>query len=408
MKVVTFALFLLNLNKITNIIMRKIPFSLSLLVAGLFTVSCSNNDDSATSQTVTKAQVVENYADIVYQNYKDAYDDAVELETAINNFTANPTDGNFTDAKNKWKAARESYGTTEAFRFANGPIDDENGPEGLLNAWPLDENYIDYVEGNATAGIINRADIYPEITKDLLESLNEDGGEKNISVGYHAIEFLLWGQDLTDPADNMPGQRAYTDFVENGTAANQNRRRDYLNVCADLLTDHLTYLVDLWKEGGSYRATFLALDEDTALQNIYLGIVTLAGSELAVERMEVALQNMDQEDEHSCFSDNTHRDIALNFQGVINIYKGRYGTITGPGLDVLVYQANKTVYEETDDAIESTEDAIQAILTPFDLAIKSGPTSTEGAKVATAVDELQALAQELLAGAAVIGVTVNG
>jgi putative iron-regulated protein len=388
--------------------MKKVSFSLSILAVGVAMVSCSNDDNTSSNQNVTKAEVIENYADIVYQNYRDAYEDAVDLETAINEFTENPTQDNFNTARLKWKEARETYGTTEAFRFANGPIDDENGPEGLLNAWPLDENFIDYVEGNETAGIINHADLYSELTKDLLIDLNESENEKTISVGYHAIEFLLWGQDLTDPADNLPGQRAYTDYVDGSAASNQDRRREYLNICADLLTDHLTYLVDLWKEGGTYRNTFLALDENTALQNIYLGIVTLAGEELAGERMDVALQNMDQEDEHSCFSDNTHRDIALNLQGVINIYKGRYGTVAGPGLDVLVYQANATAYDDTDEAIDTAVDAVAAILTPFDLAIKGGPTSTEGAKVATAVTSLEALAQQLLAGAAVIGVTVNG
>ncbi|MGK4567384.1 imelysin family protein [Flavobacterium sp. 3HN19-14] len=66
-----------------------------------------------------------------------------------------------------------------------------------------------------------------------------------------------------------------------------------------------------------------------ALTNIYTGIATLAAAELAVERMDVALGNANQEDEHSCFSDNTHRDIALNLQGVINVYQGKYGTIDG-------------------------------------------------------------------------------
>ena len=47
------------------------------------------------------------------------------------------------------------YSPTEVFRFYGGPIDDDNGPEGLLNAWPLDEVFIDYVLGNPDAGIIN-------------------------------------------------------------------------------------------------------------------------------------------------------------------------------------------------------------------------------------------------------------
>lgn len=376
------------------------------LTFGVFFVSCSNDSDGPNE----KSLVVKNYADIVYQNYKDAYEDAVTLETAINSFTANPTDANFTIAKNKWLQARESYGTTEAFRFANGPIDDEiDGPEGLLNAWPLDENYIDYVEGASTAGIINATAIYPTIDKNLLEDLNENNGEKNISVGYHAIEFLLWGQDLTAPSANLPGQRPYTDYVvgAGGTATNQARRAMYLTVCADLLTDHLDYLVNQWKVGGMYRITFLNLPVNTAIKNMYLGITTLVTAELPIERMDVALGNADQEDEHSCFSDNTHRDIYLNLQGVINVYKGKYGMIQGASLENLVKNANLETYNDTSVSIAESLSKVNAILTPFDLAISGGLGSVEGDKVRAAVLQLQDFGSNLLAGATKIGVIVN-
>ncbi|MHA3789502.1 imelysin family protein [Flavobacterium hauense] len=391
--------------------MKKVTLGLSFAaVAGLVLVSCSDDDNKSNGQ-VTKAAVIENYANIVYQNYKDAYNDAVELETAITTFTSNPTDANFTTAKNKWKDARESYGTTEAFRFANGPIDNEDGPEGLINAWPLDENYIDYVDNNGTllnGGIINSTATYPSITKDLLISLNEDGGEKNISTGYHAIEFLLWGQDLTDPSAKQAGLRAYTDFVDGGTALNQDRRRDYINVVADLLTDHLAYLVDQWKVGGEYRTEFLALPANTALQNIYVGIVTLASAELANERMDVALFGKDQEDEHSCFSDNTHRDIYLNFKGVENVYKGEYGNIDGASLEDLVKQVNAGVANDTDESFDETEAHIGAIAIPFDFAISGGESSVEGAKVKTAIVDLkEKLGPNLLAGATALGLVVE-
>ncbi|MDV6169933.1 imelysin family protein [Flavobacterium sp. DG1-102-2] len=391
--------------------MKKLTISLlSLAGAGLIIASCSDDDNNDTSRTVTKSEVVANYAKIVYQNYKDAYDDAVELETAINAFTANPTSAGFDTAKTKWKEARESYGTTEAFRFANGPIDDEDGPEGLINAWPLDENYIDYVDDNGTivnGGIINSTATV-EITKEFLSALNEDGGEKNISTGYHAIEFLLWGQDLTAPAEKKAGLRAYTDYLDGSAAINQAKRRQYLNVVADLLTDNLDYLVKQWEEGGEYRTVFLALPVDTALQNIYLGIATLASAELAVERMDVALANMDQEDEHSCFSDNTHRDIYLNFKGIENVYEGEYGNIDGPSLEDLVRQANNQVATDTDKAFDETEDDIEAIAIPFDFAISQGATSTEGAKVKKAVLALQEkLGANLLAGASALGISVT-
>ena len=389
----------------------KIAYKVSsLCIAALTIISCSNDDNNDNNGNITKSEVITNYADIVHANYLKAYDDAVILENAITTFTATPTEANFTTAKNQWKQARESYGTTEAFRFSNGPIDDENGPEGLLNAWPLDENYIDYVDNNGTplnGGIINNTVAFPQINKAVLTDLNEFGGEKNISIGYHAIEFLLWGQDLTDPADNLPGQRPYTDFVVGGTAINQTRRADYLKVCADLLTDHLQYLVDQWKVGGTYRATFLALPENTALKNIYTGIATLAAAELAVERMDVALLNQDQEDEHSCFSDNTHRDIFLNLQGVINVYQGKFGNIDGPSLEDLVKKQNMTIANETNESITLAVTKVNAIMTPFDIAISEGPTSNEGAKVKAAVLQLQNLGANLISGASSIGINVN-
>ncbi|NHN24834.1 hypothetical protein FIA58_004010 [Flavobacterium jejuense] len=367
--------------------------------------SCQNDDDAI--QRISKEEVIKNYTEIVHANYLNAYNDAVALKTAITNFTATPSQTLFNEAKMAWQTARESYGTTEAFRFIDGPIDDENGPESLLNAWPLDENFIDYVDGAPTAGIINNTATYPTLSKSLLESLNEDGGEKNISVGYHAIEFLLWGQDLTAPSANLPGQRPYTDFVDGGTGANQDRRREYLNICADLLTDHLSYLVNQWKPNATYRNYFLNLDQDVALKKIFTGAIVLVYSELAIERVNVALYNQDQEDEHSCFSDNTHRDIRLNLQGVINVYQGDYGTISGVSLENLVRESNFNLANEVNEAIVDAKQKTNATLIPFDMAIQDGPTSIEGAKVKAAVEAMQLMGSNLNAAAQSLGITID-
>jgi putative iron-regulated protein len=392
--------------------MKNIHTKLALFAFAAMTLfACNNNDDENT--TVTKKQVIENYANMAYDNYQKAYDDAVLLETAINTFTTTPTDANFTAAKTAWKTSRESYGTTEGFRFANGPIDTEalDGPEGFINSWPLDENYIDYVDGAANSGIINDPTTFPTITKAILVGENgKNDNEKYVTVGYHAIEFLLWGQDLTLPSANKPGQRPYTDYLTTGgTKSNQVRRATYLKVCADLLTDNLLQVVNQWKAGGTYRTAFLALNEDVAIKNIYLGITSLISAELPVERMETAVKNADQEDEHSCFSDNTHRDIALNLQSVINIYKGNYGTVDGASLEDLVKQAqaNAEFYNATEASITNSLAKVAAILTPFDLAISGGETSIEGKKVLAAATELKTLGANLLAGATKIGIIVN-
>ncbi|MCA9572117.1 MAG: iron-regulated protein, partial [Myxococcales bacterium] len=169
------------------------------------------------------ADAVSNYAAIVEATYADTLAGAKALDAAVGAFVAAPSDTTLADARDAWRASRVPYLQTEVFRFYEGPIDDpETGPEGLLNAWPLDEHYIDYVEGDPDTGIVNGTEPLDGAT---LEALNEVGGEKNIATGYHAVEFLLWGQDHSDTG---PGDRPYTDYVTDGsgTAANQQRRAD--------------------------------------------------------------------------------------------------------------------------------------------------------------------------------------
>ena len=363
------------------------------IITATLLVSCSDNNDIPVTK-VSKKLVIENYAAIVLQNYKDALSDAQALETAINTFATTPTDANFTAAKNAWKTARESYGPTEAFRFYDGPIDNSvTGPEGLINSWPLDENYIDYVDGAPNSGIINDPVTYATIDKATLLGANQKGKvEKNVAVGYHAIEFLLWGQDLTAPADKKAGQRAYTDYT---TATNADRRKEYLKVCGDLLTDHLQLMVDAWT--GTYKTTFLALADDVALKNIFTGIAVLTNGELKGERIFTAYDNKNQEDEHSCFSDNTDRDIRLNLDGVVNVYNGVYKNISGPSLKDLVNEANASLGAEVTAAITTATAAVNDTASPFDFAISD---ATERPKVIVAVNALNVLGKNKFAEAA--------
>ncbi|CAA6800598.1 MAG: Iron-regulated protein A precursor [uncultured Sulfurovum sp.] len=292
------------------------------------------------------------YADYAFTSYSTAKIDAIALQTALRAFTATPTETTLATAKTAWLKSRESYGITEALRLSEGPIDAEagygatfDGQEGQINAWPLDENYIDYTtdkNNNITSG--NIIDGTATITKASLAALNEVGGDTNVATGYHAIEFLLWGQDQdynSFVADNITsgpmvaGARPLTDYT---TADNADRRKTYLNAVADLLVDDLTTVVNAWGKGGdTYRDALLGthstmannLTQNTALKQIFAGIGVFIKSELANERIAVAALTPSEEDEHSCFSDNTHRDIVLNYEGfknVLNIFKDNLST----------------------------------------------------------------------------------
>jgi len=384
-------------------------------IGTLFLGACGSDDVNNTIKPVVKVSVSAialNYAAIVSANYTEALKDAKALQVTLKTFVETPTKENFDASKKAWLESRESYGTTEAFRFANGPIDrDDNGvegPEGLLNSWPLDENFIDYAAGTSTSGIINDAVTYPAITKEVLEGKNGDGGESNVSVGYHAIEFLLWGQDNTAPSEKKAGLRSYTDFVDGSkTATNQDRRRTYLTVCAELLIENLTFLVTEWTPGTNYNKEFLALEDDTILINLLKSIAELSKSELAGERMATALKNQDQEDEHSCFSDNTHRDIRLNFEGIKNVYFGAYKNIKGVSLSDLISSKDASIAKKVTDAFTLAETTVKATAIPFDFAIVAGANSDEGAKVNTAINALRSLGDALVEAGDKLGLKIN-
>lgn len=373
-----------------------IPFLLS---------SCSGGQEEL------KLKVLENYADIVYANYDDALQEAVKLQSAIDSFLANPSEETLGAARSAWIGSRPSYLQTEAYRFYNGPIDGEDGLEGFINAWPLDENFIDYVAGEAPGsviygGVINSPAEFPEITADLLVKENEVHGEADVKIGYHAIEFLLWGQDLYD---DSPGKRPYTDYLtgKGATAPNGERRKEYLRIVTGLLVKHLTEVRDAWQPGSPYRTAFVKKENaDASLINILSGLGKLSKGELAGERMTVALENKDQEDEHSCFSDNTHNDIINNQIGIRNVYLGVYkrtdgSEVKGPGFKDLVALKDKTLAESIDAQLSNTLEAARAIPAPFDQAIIH-----HAGKVQDAIRELRSQSDEIQNIAGAVGLTL--
>ncbi|HWO17166.1 MAG TPA: imelysin family protein [Kofleriaceae bacterium] len=343
--------------------------------------------------------VVDGYVAIVRASYADSLQTATALRAAVDAFVAAPSMTTLQAAKTAWLAAREPYGQTEVYRFYDGPIDNpDTGPEGQINSWPLDEAYIDYVMGSPMAGIVNNPAMFPTLTKELIADQNELGAEDNISSGYHAIEFLLWGQDMSPTG---PGARPHTDYLTG--VPNHERRGQYLRLVAELLVDDLTAVSGEWAAGADYEADFRK-DPKEALRRILQGMGSLSGAELSGERMTVALDNRDQEDEHSCFSDNTHRDIRANALAIQNAYLGRYGTTDGPGLDELVAARDAALDTKMKGQLDASLAAIAEIPVPFDQAIAN---DTGRAKVMAAVRALQAQTETLVEIATLFGIQIN-
>jgi putative iron-regulated protein len=360
-----------------------------MLAGSLLTsvVACGGGEGGLDAEVAIAA-----YADHAEAGYGDALEGAEALRDALEAFVAAPDETTLGDARDAWVAARLPYRTTEALRFYGGPIDaPDDEREGQINAWPLDEASIDYVEGDATAGAINDPIGFPAITAEAILAANFQNGESDVKVGYHAIEFLLWGQDHSDTG---PGERPATDYL---TAANQDRRGDYLLAAADILVDDLTHVHDGW--AGAYRDEFVAATDEEALRRILTGMGTLAASELSGERMLTAYENKDQEDEHSCFSDTTLDDLAGNALGIDQVYR--------TGLDDLVADRDAALAAEMDTRLAAMLDAIDAIPGPFDQAIQGEDSDPGRTAVLAAVRAIQAVGDTVVEIATLLGIEIN-
>ena len=324
----------------------------------------------------SKTDVLTTYADIAHAGYEDSLTSAKALQSAVDALIAEPSAQALQAARQAWLEARVPYQQTEVYRFGNAIVDDW---EGKVNAWPLDEGLIDYVDptyggateeneyaalnviANPTFTLSGEEIDATEITPELLEgALHEaDEVESNVATGYHAVEFLLWGQDLNG-TDYGAGARPWTDYASGDacTGGNCDRRGAYLKAATDLLVSDLEWITGQWAEGGEARATVLG-DEDAGISAMLTGMGSLSYGEQAGERMKLGVMLNDPEEEHDCFSDNTYNSHFYDALGVRNVYLGSYtridGTVvSGPSLSALVAEADPAVDTELKAKLDAT------------------------------------------------------
>ena len=327
-----------------------------IIFFSVFKTAIANNDKITA--------LAESYANLVHHYYNEVALKTLSLDKAIILFLENPNEATLKVAKTNWIAARKVYGITEAFRFYGGPIDGineygEEGPEGLINAWPLNEAYIDYVNGNPDSGIINNLSYTVDGKSIIASNMSED--DADVSTGWHAIEFLLWGQDSSL---ETTGTRKAQDYLPGDPF--KERRRTYLKEVSSLLLEHINWLNAQWSNTGQGRIAFLENTDPGGA--ILTGIATLAGFELSSERIATALDSGDPEDEHSCFSDQTHQDIRANFNGIKNVYLGigLNSTKFNPSISDFVKEKNIDLDKNIIKLFEKTSTSINNITVPFD------------------------------------------
>jgi len=364
---------------------RSLP-TLTVVVALVLGACGGGEDEGSEVSRQDKQAVAATYADLVLAAYDASIASTRTMQKDIDRFIAKPSAGTLKAARKAWVAARDDYIPTEPFRFYGGPIDDpEDGPEGKINAWPMDEAYVDYVDGKPASGIVNDTKGYAKITADVIVEANERGGETNISSGWHAIEFLLWGQDQSKDG---PGNRPFTDY---SIAPNARRRASYLRLTSQQLIDDLLSVREQWSpQGGEFRTTFLA-DPDRALRRILRGIGALNTGELAGERMAVALESAEQEDEHSCFSDNTNADVVNDLKGIRMVYLAEFPGVTGASLHSLIAKVDADLAKRLRSQMDATLAKAEGFPATFETMLAAAEGSAEHKALA---DEITAIEQQ--------------
>ncbi len=352
------------------------------------------------NKLISNDEIINNYANIAEAKYKDSLTLAENMNNEIQNFLKNTNYENFNAVKKSWLAARTIYQQTEVFRFGNPIVDDW---EGKVNAWPLDEGLIDYVDKTnyypsendfSNFNVISNKKLKVEgqlidasvIDINLLSSkLHEIGGnEANVAIGYHAIEFLLWGQDLNGN-EKGSGNRSYTDYdLNNCTNDNCDRRREYLLAASKLLIEDLEFMYKSWTDSGIARLDILN-DKENALKRILIGMGSLSYGELAGERMKLGLMLHDPEEEHDCFSDNTHNSHYYNVIGIRNVYLGEYekldgNKISGPSISSLLTKKNNKLNKVTKKSINKTIKKMKSIVNSAEKGIKYDMLIADGNK----------------------------
>lgn len=326
--------------------------------------------------------VVAHYADLALEEYGASLAGAERLEIAVKDLVQNPGEETLQMARAAWLQARVPYQQTEAYRFGNPVVDDW---EGKVNAWPLDEGLIDYVDAsygtendtnslyvanviaNPTISIDGREVDASRLTPEFLaSSLQEAGGiEANVATGYHAIEFLLWGQDLNGTGPGA-GERPWTDFSQDQcTNGHCDRRAEYLTSAAQLLVSDLREMVDAWGEDGEARAA-VTQSAEAGLAAILTGMGSLSYGELAGQRMKIGLLLHDPEEEHDCFSDNTHNSYLYNAVGIRNVYLGQFSpaignAVSGPAISDLIADKDPDLDAEIRAKLDHTVATMQAL-----------------------------------------------
>tara|TARA_B110000858_G_scaffold157616_1_gene180449 strand:+ start:31055 stop:32335 length:1281 start_codon:yes stop_codon:yes gene_type:complete len=238
--------------------------------------------------------------DYVSQIGSDLSQAGIEIDnfrSSIRTFIDDTSDENLNNSRQAWSGAHSAYELTALHRYFILQLLEEQSSLALLqlqyqiNHWPIVPGYIDYVNGYPDSGIVH--DINVNLDSDTLREQHGAFDVSEVTLGFHVIEFLLWGYDtnfVTRPTDDYRAvEELSSEELERGYSLEQlsnNRRRLFLNVAADTLVENFRALQSFWLAEASDIRQQIEAASGTEL------VIILADSMSAMLTEELLLRSL--------------------------------------------------------------------------------------------------------------------
>jgi len=243
-------------------------------------------------------QIALDYAEQIRVDFSQVSIEIEKLQSAIGEFLAQTNIENLDRARQSWLLAHSAYELTTLHRYFAASILDEQNSIALLqlqyqiNHWPIVPGYLDYVDGYPDSGIVH--DINVSLDSIGLRDQHGAFDISEVTLGFHVLEFLLWGS-----RDTQSELRSVDDFIEidaldasqieSGYSLEQlsnNRRRQLLAIIADILLGDFRELGSLWSDQLERAEQSIDRTSQTEL------ITTLADSMSAMLTEELLLRSL--------------------------------------------------------------------------------------------------------------------
>jgi putative iron-regulated protein len=369
-----------------------------------------------------------------YTGLNEAVNQAQNLESCITGFLHLPNPLSLEECQQAWVKAHQAYVRSSFYRL----IPKEEKPEYEetqttvknlhwgLEVWPIEGGYIDYLPGYPLSGIVN--DLTLKINQDTLIGQHGFSNESFASLGFHPMEFLLFGpngkrsakdfipQDnkvelINSDAHDESEHNAESDThntINDNTASpaepqNHNRRREYLKILAGHMLKTLQTMQTRWEPSKGYYAKQLQENrQNSSINRLYQAIMFVVQKQLLDRQLRAIVTEDPLETQHSSFSGTSVADMRSQLEGLHQLWLGNEaeGQVS---FNHALSQLDETLAQQINGQFGELINELNKL--PVDILKK--PLPARQAKFKPIEDQLVQLLELLYTGATLIDIPVQ-